>query len=457
MDRVQRREMLIKYFNDSELRALCFELNVEYEDLGGTSRSAKALELITYCERHGLTPQLEAALLAREAEDQAKASRVGPSQRPPSANQTVGQQIIVQAGGSLAGQAAPAASVEVFADLEIRIRKREEAGYPVEMKLDENQVFPIGYMNAAVTQQSPTGDLVTDGQQLYAVLLADSALRANWAEARGRSRRRRLRLWIDVAAPELHTIPWEQMHEELSMLSADRETPFSRFLPVNRPWSGPIQKRPIHVLVAISNPQDLEDYSLPQVDVELEHKTLETAFAAVGTAQLETKFLEAPVTLGRLEKELLQEQYHILHFLGHGAYSARLKQATLYLEDEQRKARRVSDTELAGLLDRQGAQPQLVLLAACQGAARSTSDAFLGLGPKLVMIGAPAVVAMQATMSLTSARMFSAALYERLLAHGLIDLAANEARGILITAGRPDAAVPVLFMRVRDGRLWSGE
>jgi hypothetical protein len=441
MDRVQRREMLIKYFNDSELRALCFELNVEYEDLGGTSRSAKALELVTYCERHGLTPQLEAALLAREAKDQATASRAAPD----------------QAAGPSARQAAPAALVEAFADLEIRIRKREEAGYPVEMKLDENQVFPIGYMNAAVTQQSPTGDLVTDGQQLYAVLLADSALRANWAEARGRSRRRRLRLWIDVAAPELHTIPWEQMHEELSMLSADRETPFSRFLPVNRPWSGPIHKRPIHVLVAISNPQDLEDYSLPQVDVELERKALETAFAAVGTAQLQTKFLEAPVTLGRLEKELLQEQYHILHFLGHGAYSARLKQATLYLEDEQRKARRVSDTELAGLLDRQGAQPQLVLLAACQGAARSTSDAFLGLGPKLVMIGAPAVVAMQATMSLTSARMFSAALYERLLAHGLIDLAANEARGTLLTAGRPDAAVPVLFMRLRDGRLWDSE
>jgi hypothetical protein len=53
--------------------------------------------------------------------------------------------------------------------------------------------------------------------------------------------------------------------------------------------------------------------------------------------------------------------------------------------------------------------------------------------------------------------MFSAALYERLLAHGLIDLAANEARGTLLTAGRPDAAVPVLFMRLRDGRLWDSE
>ena len=30
----------------------------------------------------------------------------------------------------------------------------------------------------------------------------------------------------------------------------------------------------------------------------------------------------------------------------------------------------------------------------------------------------------------------------------------NEARSTLITNGRFDAAVPVLFMRLRDGRLW---
>jgi hypothetical protein len=111
MDRVQRREMLIKYFNDSELRALCFELNVEYEDLGGSSRSAKALELITYCERHGLTPRLEAALLAAEAQAQAAAS--SPPQRPPAMTgttfnmhgQTVSQQVIVRAGYNQSGHA----------------------------------------------------------------------------------------------------------------------------------------------------------------------------------------------------------------------------------------------------------------------------------------------------------------------------------------------------------------
>jgi hypothetical protein len=34
-------------------------------------------------------------------------------------------------------------------------------------------------------------------------------------------------------------------------------------------------------------------------------------------------------------------------------------------------------------------------------------------------------------------------------------LAVNQARSTLLTTGRPDAAVPVLFMRLKDGRLWS--
>ena len=36
---------------------------------------------------------------------------------------------------------------------------------------------------------------------------------------------------------------------------------------------------------------------------------------------------------------------------------------------------------------------------------------------------------------------------------GVVDLAANQARAALLTARLPDVAIPVLFMRVPDGRL----
>jgi len=45
------REVLVKHFSDNELRNLCFDLGVEYDDLGGEGKSGKARELIAYLER----------------------------------------------------------------------------------------------------------------------------------------------------------------------------------------------------------------------------------------------------------------------------------------------------------------------------------------------------------------------------------------------------------------------
>jgi hypothetical protein len=152
-------------------------------------------------------------------------------------------------------------------------------------------------------------------------------------------------------------------------------------------------------------------------------------------------------------EEKLRQGYHLLHFLGHGAFNARREQAALYLQDDDGHARRMIDDEFAGMLARQGVQPRLVFLAACQSAARSMADAYLGLGPKLVAAGVPAVIAMQDFVTVKTARQFSATLYRRLIEHGQIDRAVNEVRGTLITSERPDAAVPVLFMRLKSGRL----
>ena len=124
---------------------------------------------------------------------------------------------------------------------------------------------------------------------------------------------------------------------------------------------------------------------------------------------------------------------HILHYLGHGAFSARRGHAVLYLQDDDGNARLLPDHELASLLARQGIQP------------------------RLVSVGVPAVVAMQDYVSIESALKFGATFYQRLLEHSLVDQAVNEARSTLLTAGRPNAAVPVLFMRLKSCQLWGAE
>jgi hypothetical protein len=58
MDRSQLRQILVKYFDDDELRTLCFELRVEYADLPSASRRGKARELIAHLERRDRLPEL---------------------------------------------------------------------------------------------------------------------------------------------------------------------------------------------------------------------------------------------------------------------------------------------------------------------------------------------------------------------------------------------------------------
>ncbi len=345
-------------------------------------------------------------------------------------------------------------------DLEIRIFRRTDGAYPVEITLGGQQEFAPGLLDAGVLPWTSGGDPAQDGQRLFEAFLADTPLRSAWDKARAQAPHCRIRLRIDPTAAELHALPWELLTDGPALLAAQAATPFSRYLPIALPWSEAVGESPLRVLVVISNPSDLEaEYELAPVDVAAERELLEAAFATLDEeGQVEVEFLDAPVTLKRLE-DALREEYHVLHFLGHGAFSQRREQAALYLQDEQGRTHIVSDSALVGMLARQSpeARPQLVTLMACQSASRSTSDAFAGLGPKLVAVGVPAVVAMQDFVAIETARTFTSTFYQRLLEHGSVDLAMNEARSTLLTSERPDAAVPVLFMRLKSGQLWGAE
>ena len=58
MDRVKLLDMLKTNFDDAELREICFNLNIDYEELPGQAKGAKARELITHLERRGRLVEL---------------------------------------------------------------------------------------------------------------------------------------------------------------------------------------------------------------------------------------------------------------------------------------------------------------------------------------------------------------------------------------------------------------
>lgn len=60
--RVQFANAISQGFNLSELKGLCFDLGLDYENIPGETKESKARELVLYCDRRSMLPDLIAAI-----------------------------------------------------------------------------------------------------------------------------------------------------------------------------------------------------------------------------------------------------------------------------------------------------------------------------------------------------------------------------------------------------------
>lgn len=405
---------------------------------------------IAYLDRNGEPHRLDDALNVFVVKDAA--------QRSP-ATFYLGQQATL--GLSASANAAPVQAPVV--DLEIRIGRGPEA-YSVELTLVREagtppQVFTGGSIPLSLAAWESSGDLAQDGQQLFAALFRDDAVRKGWHVARGhaesRKAHRRVRLRIDAGADELYQLPWELLHEDDVMLTAAEATPFSRYIPVQKPWPKPANTWPIRVLCVIANPHDLlERYSLAPLNVDLEKYIIASAFAAIDAQRIRLEFLKPPVTLERLSRAMLRGGYQWLHFVGHTRLNMRQGRVDLLLADDLGSTRAISDRLFCRMLALQGVQPQLVYLSTCHSASGPSDKSLEGLAPKLVEIGVPAVVAMQGQIPVRVAQQATRIFYAGLVDHGCVDRAMNQVRAVFLAAEVPNVADPILYMRLPSGRLW---
>ncbi|MCA9975984.1 MAG: hypothetical protein KC413_09555 [Anaerolineales bacterium] len=52
VDPIQLRQVLTRYYNDSELHIMCFDLGIDYEDISGRTKSEKVVELVAFAQRN---------------------------------------------------------------------------------------------------------------------------------------------------------------------------------------------------------------------------------------------------------------------------------------------------------------------------------------------------------------------------------------------------------------------
>ncbi len=274
--------------------------------------------------------------------------------------------------------------------------------------------------------------------------LYHSAFAAADREGRGL----RITLYL-TDVPELMHLPWEYLYDDPNFLAISAWTPVVRYLDLPRPRRPLEVESPLRVLAMVSSPADAV-----ALDVEREKANLEQALEPlVRAGAIELHWLEQ-ATLSALLRELRREEYHIFHYIGHGAYDAGADDGLLLLEDEEERGRAVSGSQLGTILH-DCTTLRLAVLNACEGARTARDDPFAGVAASLVQRDIPAVIAMQFEITDDAAIVFAEGFYEAVAAGFPVDAALAEARKAIF-AGNNDIewGTPVLFMRVSDGRIF---
>lgn len=317
----------------------------------------------------------------------------------------------------------------------------------------ENFALRIGRARIRTRRQesAPVAAAKTLGGRLFSAVFSGAVLEClrrseDHAAAAGVPLRIRLRL---SDCPELADLPWELLYDagDNWFLALSGATPVVRYVQL------PVQPRPVpvalplRVLVVRSEP---DEYPLLHLDAEWEQVT-EALADLTGTGALAVTELAVP-TLGELRKALLREQFHILHYMGHGGFDDRAG-GTLIFTDAARHPVPVT-AEALGVLLRDHASLRLAILNACEAARTDPADPFAGVADTLVRRGIPAVVAMQFEISDRAAVEFAPALYAALASGRPIDTAVAEARKAIYTISPVEWATPVLYLRADDARLF---
>lgn len=360
------------------------------------------------------------------------------------------------------------------ADLELTLQRRDSETCRVELRY----LYPDAEVDNSATAtvrldladlRARTNDYTDYGRALGKSLFVDDVA-IRFAEARAAAAQHadlslRLRLRIDPGAPDLHSLWWETLCDlDGTALATSERILFSRYLS-SRDWS-PVRLRArdrLRVLLAVAHPSDLDRYGFTDFNPVDERDRVLQAITQSDTAPAdlgrpvpvvvdELISGATPLTLDALMAGL-RRGCDVLCLIAHGRYWKNSPQ--LLLQETDGKTAFVEGADLVRRIAELAQRPRLIVLISCQSAGTGqSSDAVmqLTLGPRLVEIGVPVVVAMQGKISVETVQKFLPTFFSTLRATGQVDLAMARARGDV--RARTDYWMPVLFSRLRSGQIW---
>ncbi len=352
-----------------------------------------------------------------------------------------------------------------YADLEIGLHRRDAERYQIDLRFsrpdsdtEERLVqggslfarFDMARLRSFALDDEAYGKLL--GESLFGTKEVQTAFDTACTVAQSLETALRLRLFIDPNALELHSLRWETLRDPrngASLLTSEHLL-FSRYLS-SFDWR-PIRLRPqaeLRALVVIADPSDITDYQMAPLN---EFRELDRAKFGLGDMHAATLASGGSATLKNMIATL-RDGYDILYLIAHGKLVD--DEPWLWLEDENEKTDRVKGSDLVTRLRELEKRPRLIVLASCQGAGtgdETQEGALAALGPQLAEAGIPAVIAMQGNITIETIEEFMSEFFKELRRDGQIDRAMAVARGSV--RERFDWWIPVLFMRLKSGKIW---
>ena len=301
------------------------------------------------------------------------------------------------------------------------------------------------------------------GRLLTEQLFAAEELRTELGKALESTSPVRLRLMISTSALRLHSLRWETLRDpdpkrRDELLVTNQNILFSRGVFTGRGKPVTEQKpEDLKALIVIAAPNDLHTAKtggapLAPIDAAAE---LEAAKRRLAGFIPTTLVSNGTATLANIVRHLTDDEYVVLYIVCHGAADA--SDSYLILENDDGSMARVPGPQIETRIRELRNPPPLVVLASC----KSGGTAYMSTGHHVARVGAllaveagiPAVIAMQGDVSLDTASTFLERFFEHLRNKGEIDWAVTVARGEI--RKQSDAWMPVLYMRLLNGRLWS--
>ena len=463
---------LVEYFDEEDLRTLCFDMELDYDNLPAQGKAGKARELVLHLDRLKRTDEfIEWCQKTRPNvawENAPETARsvftMSPAVAPEQSQETQESRQVaaIARRPRLEGAAEPTRfSVSLTPTHPLIIRSH--GNHVCSLRSDKTlQLDAVRYhrrVEIARRNRANWRFLISEiGNSLWNDLFAEhNEVSLAYAEARAKAE---IPLLVFETSRDLLDLPLEFIRSNDPAEYVVLQHPVARFIRQATPKRAVISPRmlgetsELRVLILSSNTGDLGTASdIPGVDAE--GQRLYNYLGTQSFIPVSAQFVPTDhATYDRFRGELLDGHYDIVHYAGHGWFDAESPGGSqLYFwADEKRQGGIVSvrAEELKLLLDRTGVR--LMYLSCCYGAATGEQSAlldddFLGVADAVAQAGVPSVVAYRWPVSDARAPKLALAFYKSLLEQGSPEIALWSARWELAAEDRdePTWLSPILI------------